>query len=62
MVGERGLRDVEAEGAAAPRLRVLLGEGLNDPQPVRVAQRVEHAGELEVFARWVMEAHGTSIR
>jgi hypothetical protein len=47
VVGERRLRDVEPEGAAAERVR-LVRQALDDPQPVRIAERVKHGRKLQL--------------
>lgn len=47
------------EGAAAPLAIIGVGERDDDGEPSRVAQRLEHGGELDVAAIGVMKlCHG----
>src|SRR5207247_3249211 len=49
----------ECPAAAGSRVG---GQDLDDAEPLRVAQRVQHGRELEVLRGWVVEGHRTSIR
>ena len=61
MVGQRRLGDVQVEGSAAPRRRAL-GQPLDDPQPLGIAERVQHVGDLQLVAGGVEKGHEFIVR
>jgi hypothetical protein len=56
VVSERRLGDAQIEGSAASRLRAL-GQALHDPQPLRIAEGVQHVGDLQLVAGGVEQGH-----
>jgi hypothetical protein len=52
-MSHRRLADVESERATGSRFGVLV-EAADDLQPMRVAERVQHARQLDLASLWVM--------